>query len=214
MIGKFVYIDPRSLGAQDKRVAWIPIEKEYRGGFLDHIDLLWGETQLSQRLDFWGVPFRCSLCHHTGHLLAQCPRRPSDLLHGKPHINHQKGRDSGRRPSTSFWNAISPQWHAGISRNYFPRHSYAQNSSLNGSSPIPIPSFPLPFLKSDSHAPSSLAIQGYIPPWMPPIPTWTSYHLYRLLSHRMNFLPPPIFRMFLPRHHLFLQTGVKGLGLV
>lgn len=39
-IGKFVYVDPICLGAKDKRVAWILIEKYYRGGFPDHIDLL------------------------------------------------------------------------------------------------------------------------------------------------------------------------------
>lgn len=38
-IGKFVYVDPRCLGALEKRVAWILIEKEYRGGFPDHIEL-------------------------------------------------------------------------------------------------------------------------------------------------------------------------------
>jgi len=32
-IGKFVYVDPHFLGTSDKRVTWILIEKEYRGGF-------------------------------------------------------------------------------------------------------------------------------------------------------------------------------------
>jgi len=41
-IGKFVYVDPKCLGAKYKRVVWILIEKEYRGGFPDHIELLWG----------------------------------------------------------------------------------------------------------------------------------------------------------------------------
>lgn len=51
-IGKFVYVDPKCLGARDKWVAWILIEKEYRGGFPDHIDLVWGELSIHQRLDY------------------------------------------------------------------------------------------------------------------------------------------------------------------
>lgn len=38
-IGKFVYVDLKCLGEKDKRVTWILIEKEYQGGFPDHIDL-------------------------------------------------------------------------------------------------------------------------------------------------------------------------------
>lgn len=36
-IGRCVYVDPRCLGGKDKCVAWILIEKAYRGGFPDHI---------------------------------------------------------------------------------------------------------------------------------------------------------------------------------
>lgn len=32
-IGEFVFVDPSCLGARDKRVAWILIERDYRGGF-------------------------------------------------------------------------------------------------------------------------------------------------------------------------------------
>lgn len=51
-IGKFAYVDPKCLGAKDKRVAWILIEKEFQGGFPDHIELLWEELNMHQRLDF------------------------------------------------------------------------------------------------------------------------------------------------------------------
>ena len=67
-IRNFVYVDPKCLGAKDKKVAWILIEKEFRRGFPDHIDLYWEGINLQQRLDYWGVPFRCSSCHRTGHL--------------------------------------------------------------------------------------------------------------------------------------------------
>lgn len=62
-IGKFSYIYPKCLDAKDKRIAWILIEKEYRGSFPDHINLHWEDINLHQRLHFWGVPFHCSSSH-------------------------------------------------------------------------------------------------------------------------------------------------------
>jgi len=38
-IGRFVYVDPRCLGEKDKRIAWILMEKTFRGGFPDHIEI-------------------------------------------------------------------------------------------------------------------------------------------------------------------------------
>jgi len=76
-IGRFVYVDPRCLGEKDKRIAWILIEKAYRGGFPDHIEIAWRDLKINQRLDFWGIPFRCLACHRTGHLIKHCPRRPA-----------------------------------------------------------------------------------------------------------------------------------------
>lgn len=86
-IGKFVYVDLKCLGAKDKRVAQILIEKEYRGGFPDHIYLHWGDINLQQRLDFWGVPFHCSTCHRIGHLKNHCPFHPRGCLHGRKFPN-------------------------------------------------------------------------------------------------------------------------------
>lgn len=40
--GRFIYIDPGSLGARDKRVAWILVELGFSSGFPEHIDLEWG----------------------------------------------------------------------------------------------------------------------------------------------------------------------------
>lgn len=50
-IGKIFYVDPKFLGAKDKRVAWILIEKVYRGGFPNHIELFCGDLNMKQRLD-------------------------------------------------------------------------------------------------------------------------------------------------------------------
>lgn len=51
-IGRFIYVDPRCIGAKDKRVAWILIEKEFKGGFPESIDLTWELSKIQQRLDY------------------------------------------------------------------------------------------------------------------------------------------------------------------
>ena len=61
------------MGANDKRIAWILVELEFSGGLPGDIDLVWGNRRHKQRIDFWGIPFRCLICHRTGHLREHCP---------------------------------------------------------------------------------------------------------------------------------------------
>lgn len=72
-IGRFVYVDPWCLGERDKRIAWILIQRPFRGGYPDHIEISWKNQVINQRLDFWGIPFRCAACRKTGHLVKNCP---------------------------------------------------------------------------------------------------------------------------------------------
>lgn len=71
-IGKFIYVDPWCRGEKDKRIAWILIEKPFKGGYPNHIFIACDGVKIKQRLDFWGIPFCCSRCHHTGHLIKNC----------------------------------------------------------------------------------------------------------------------------------------------
>lgn len=74
-IGKFIYVDPWIRGEKDKRIAWILIEKPFKGGYPEQIEIIWEGSRICQRIDFWGIPFRCSSCHHTGHLVKDCKYR-------------------------------------------------------------------------------------------------------------------------------------------
>lgn len=129
-IGKFVYVDIWCLGANDKRVAWILVEKDYRGGFLEHIDLFWGALSTCQRLDHWGVPFRCSLCHKMGQLKHKCPRQTKAKTRQKDHRVYQnyqvKTTLSGSEDDEKFFyyrsspiTKISPAWPLHISSSPF-----------------------------------------------------------------------------------------------
>lgn len=51
-IGKFIYVDPWCMGAKDKRIAWVLIEKDFGEAFSNHIELRWENMNLTQRLDF------------------------------------------------------------------------------------------------------------------------------------------------------------------
>jgi len=73
-IGKFIYVDPRCLGARDKRIAWVLIEKYFGEAFPDHIELRWDNINLRKHLDFWGIPFTCLNFCQTGHLIAKHPK--------------------------------------------------------------------------------------------------------------------------------------------
>lgn len=91
-VGKFIYVDPWVRGEKDKRIAWILIERPYKGGYPDQIEILWEGLKICQRLDFWGIPFRCSFCHRTGHLIRNCRHRSKHRTNRHP---SKKKRSSG-----------------------------------------------------------------------------------------------------------------------
>lgn len=153
-----MYVDPRCLRAPYKRVAWILFEKEYKGGFSDHISLSWGDTNLIQRLDFWGVPFHCLNCHCIGHLLAHCPQRwgPKPMATWRPwnvFLQQSKGvfidASSHGGSKTPTLDVISPN-NAGIALPTSHYQSFHQSSNfLLESAPITILSFSVHSKESD-----------------------------------------------------------------
>lgn len=51
-IGKFVYVNPQCLGAREMYICWILIEKDYSGGFPDHIEIYWEDMHVYQKFNF------------------------------------------------------------------------------------------------------------------------------------------------------------------
>ena len=74
-IGTTKYIDPAIIGSSDKKIAWILVEMDFSGGLPGDIDLIRGNRKHRQRIDYWGIPFRCLMCHRTRHLWEHCPFR-------------------------------------------------------------------------------------------------------------------------------------------
>jgi len=98
-IGRFVYVDPWCLGERDKHIAWILIQRPFRGGYPDHIQISWKNQSINQRLDFWGIPFRCAACRKTGHLVKNCPS--AKLFGNRRHIKKSFINGSQSSPISS-----------------------------------------------------------------------------------------------------------------
>jgi hypothetical protein len=71
-LGRFIKVDELSLSTPDKRLAKVLVEVDIHVGLLEALEIDWRGYILGQRLDYLGVPFRCSLCRRTGHLRRDC----------------------------------------------------------------------------------------------------------------------------------------------
>jgi hypothetical protein len=50
----------------------ILVEIDIHLGLLETLDIQWRDQLFSQRMDYLGLPFRCTLCRKTGHLRSTC----------------------------------------------------------------------------------------------------------------------------------------------
>jgi hypothetical protein len=71
-LGRFISVDSVALAAPVKRVAKVLVELDIHEGVLESIDIEWRGHNTRQKLDYLGIPFRCTLCRQTGHLGKSC----------------------------------------------------------------------------------------------------------------------------------------------
>lgn len=71
-LGKLYFWDEDSFGKLDKSMAWILVEVDFHGCLLVELELHWGPYSFRIGIDYWGLPFRCLMCHITSHLLGSC----------------------------------------------------------------------------------------------------------------------------------------------
>ena len=72
-IGRFVALEDDFMQTFDKMKAKILVELDITKGLPAKVDILCHERLFIQRLDFQGIPFRCSICRETGHLRRDYP---------------------------------------------------------------------------------------------------------------------------------------------
>jgi hypothetical protein len=61
-----------TLSAPNRKLGKILVEMDIHGGLLEHIEIEWRGRRIFQKMDYLGIPFRCSLCRNTGHLRREC----------------------------------------------------------------------------------------------------------------------------------------------
>lgn len=72
LLGRFVFLENSMLFDADKRCARILVEFDTTAGLPECMEIEWRGSSFIQELDYLFVPFRCHLCHKTGHLARQC----------------------------------------------------------------------------------------------------------------------------------------------
>jgi hypothetical protein len=62
---RFISVDKKALTAPVKRVAKVLVELDIHDGLLESIDIEWRGHLIRQKLDYLGIPFRCTICRQT-----------------------------------------------------------------------------------------------------------------------------------------------------
>jgi hypothetical protein len=71
-LGSFISVDRGLLTSPVRKVCRILVEMDISRGLPETLEIEWRGRCLLQRLDYLGIPFRCSLCRSTGHLRRDC----------------------------------------------------------------------------------------------------------------------------------------------
>jgi hypothetical protein len=65
-------------------MAKVLVEIDIQAGLPEILEIEWRGILIAQRLDYLGIPFRCSYCHRTGHLRRDCSQFPPTVTEMDP----------------------------------------------------------------------------------------------------------------------------------
>jgi len=71
-IGRFLSVDAVSLKSPVKKMAKTLVEVDVHAGLLEVLEIEWQDLVFVQRLDYLGIPSRCTYCRRTKHLRKGC----------------------------------------------------------------------------------------------------------------------------------------------
>jgi hypothetical protein len=71
-LGLFISVDKDSLSAVSRKIGRVMVEMDIHLGLPENLEIEWRGRRYLQRLDYLGVPFRCSFCRSTSHLRCDC----------------------------------------------------------------------------------------------------------------------------------------------
>jgi hypothetical protein len=101
-------VDEEALLATDKRLCRVLVEIDIHVGLPEAVELEWRGMLRVQRLDFLGIPFRCTWCRQTGHLRRECHRGfPEDSSESS--LLRRPTSTDPPEVSSGGWNACFPE---------------------------------------------------------------------------------------------------------
>jgi hypothetical protein len=71
-LGHYIMVDEEALKGTDKRIGKVMVEMIFIVVYWRPLDIEWRGRVYGQKLDYLGVPFRCSYRRKTGHLRKDC----------------------------------------------------------------------------------------------------------------------------------------------
>jgi len=71
-LGMFIWLDPSTLTCSARNMCDSLVGIDLHEGLLETIDIEWSGRLISERLDYVGISFHCSLCMDTRHLQRDC----------------------------------------------------------------------------------------------------------------------------------------------
>jgi hypothetical protein len=71
-LGSFIMVDKNNLEVSSRKVAKVLVEMDVHLGLSATMEVEWHGLCYQQRIDYLGLPFRCSYCRSTSHMRRDC----------------------------------------------------------------------------------------------------------------------------------------------
>ena len=77
-LGRFISLDKTTLSMLTRKVGRVLMAIDIHESLPEMLDIEWRGRHYKQRLDYLGIPFRCSWCRCNGHLRHDCSGKQGD----------------------------------------------------------------------------------------------------------------------------------------
>jgi hypothetical protein len=101
-LGRFISLDSKLLTRPNKKMARLLVELDIHEGLLETLDIEWRGRTTRQKIDYLGIPFRCTLCRQTGHLRKSCTDNIEEEISEDSMLELASFSDSPTAPSQPY----------------------------------------------------------------------------------------------------------------
>jgi hypothetical protein len=82
VLGKFIVVDDNYKTSNMRLMAQILVDLDPHQGLFVSMELVMGDCNYTQHLDYVNIPFQCSKCHQVGHAMVDCDRSFQNKISG------------------------------------------------------------------------------------------------------------------------------------